>query len=891
MKKKWHAFAVKEALEELNSGEDGLSEKEASRRREKFGINKLPEKKRAGLFKIIFRQMKDPLVYILLIAGAVSLGIGNFNNALFIFAVLFFNTSIGTFQEYKAETSAKALQSVMKVRVDVVRSGKKRRMDSENLVPGDIVIVKSGSSVPADIRLLDSKDLRADESLLTGESVPVEKYADEILEEDTSLGDRSNIIHAGTSIMSGRGKGLVCRTGTETEVGRIAESLTEESQQPPLVVKLNKFTRQIGIIVLAAVSILGVVQFTRGVEITEIFFLGVALSVSAIPAGLPVAITVAMAIASNRMAKRNVIVRQLPAVEGLGSCTLIASDKTGTLTANKLTIKRLRGVNGSEFEVTGSGYDPDGRIIKDNGEIDDDTLIKWRRFAESGALSNEAEFEVKDGGEEHQGDTVDVAFLVLAEKMGVSRNSLLSRYPEISFIPFESERRYSASFNRHDDEVIAHVKGAAETLEKMCSDITEEDVELSEDELGGKGYRMLAVARGKVPDKKEYGEEDLKDLEFLGFAGLIDPIRDEVAEAVRRCRSAGVDVRMITGDHPATGMSIARKIKIAGKEDISLTGTELEKMEEDETKRERIKKAPVFARIEPTQKTDIVNNLQDQDHFVAVTGDGVNDAPALRSAHIGVSMGEGGTDVARGASDMILTDDNFASIVNGIEEGRIAYDNVRKVTWLLLSTGAAEVLLFFLSLFVGLPLPLTAIQLLWLNLVTNGIQDVALAFEKGEPDILKRKPRPPGQPIFDRQMIRQTMLSGFYIGIVAFITYYYLHQYTDLSDFQARNLLLLLMVLFENMHAFSCRSETRSIFRIPLRSNPLLIISVVAAQSVHIISMFIPGMNTVLETQPVSFSTWLLLLMVASSLLVFDEMAKFFHRRSSGKRKSRSAPK
>jgi P-type E1-E2 ATPase len=374
MKKKWHAVDGKETLRELESGEDGLSWDEASRRRDKYGKNRLPEKKRAGLFKIIFRQMKDPLVYILLIAGAVSLGIGNLNNAIFIFAVLFFNTSIGAFQEYKAETSAKALQSVMKVRVDVLRGGKKKDVDSEDLVPGDIVFVKSGASVPADIRLLDSRDLRADESLLTGESVPVDKKADEVLEKDTSLGDRSNMIHAGTSIMSGRGRGIVCRTGTETEVGRIAESLTEESQQPPLVVKLNKFTRQIGVIVLAAVTILGVVQFTRGVEITEIFFLGVALSVSAIPAGLPVAITVAMAIASNRMAKRNVIVRQLPAVEGLGSCTLIASDKTGTLTANKLTIKRLRAPDGNEFEVTGGGYDPEGKIVDDNG-IDDDTLI------------------------------------------------------------------------------------------------------------------------------------------------------------------------------------------------------------------------------------------------------------------------------------------------------------------------------------------------------------------------------------------------------------------------------------------------------------------------------------------------------------------------------------
>jgi len=880
--KPWYALPAEDILQILDSHEQGLSKQEVARRREQFGPNKLPEKKRASLFSVLLRQFKDPLIYILLIAGVVSLGIGNFNNAIFIFAVLVINAGIGAFQEWKAESSAKALQSVMKVQADVRRAGQRQRLDSAKLVPGDITFVKSGVSVPADIRLLHAQDLRADESLLTGESVPVDKKATVTLSEDAVLGDRTNIIHAGTTIMSGRGMGVVCRTGAYTEVGRIAESLSEEAAQaPPLVVKLKKFTQSIAIIVLVAIALLSVIQFARGTSLTEIFFLGVALAVSAIPAGLPVAITVAMAIASNRMAERNVIVRQLPAVEGLGSCTLIASDKTGTLTANKLTVKRLQTPDGTDFAVAGDGYDPSGDITYSNTDesVQGELLDNWRHFGISGALCNEAEFSVLDDEVQHQGDTVDVAFLVLAAKLGFEREELLRQYPQVEMIPFESARRFAASFNRHGDQIVAHVKGAAQTLETMCKNIDREGVRRSEAELAGKGYRMLAVASGVIEQREEYGPDALQDLEFLGFAGLIDPIREQVPDAVARCHSAGVDVRMITGDHPATGMAIARQIQIAGADATAITGQELTELEDAETRHRRIREAPVFARIEPTQKTDIVTELQEQGHFVAVTGDGVNDAPALRSAHIGVAMGEGGTDVARGAADMILTDDNFASIVNGIEEGRIAYDNVRKVTWLLLSTGTAEVLLFFLAILTGLPLPLNAIQLLWLNLVTNGIQDVALAFEKGEPDILKRKPRPPDQPMFDRQMIQQTLLSGGYIGLVAFGVYFYLLEVVGMGEFEARNLLLLLMVLFENMHAFSCRSETRSLFRVPLAANPLLILSVLAAQGVHIAAMFIPGLNSVLGVEPVALSSWLMLLGIAATLLIFDEIAKVFHRR------------
>ena len=880
----WHSLPADEALDRLESDRQGLGEDEVEKRLKEFGPNELPREGHAGLLLVVLRQFRDPLIYILLVAGSVSLAIGSVNNALFIFAVLALNAGIGAWQEYRAETSAAALREALAVRVRVRRAGREREVPSDELVPGDVVLLEAGDSVPADIRLLRGGNLHADESMLTGESLAVPKDADAKLDEDTPLGERETLVHAGSAIVDGKGEGVVCRIGAASEVGRIAESLSEEEQAPPLVLRLRRFTRRIAILVLAAVAILSVVQFWRGTELLQIFYLGVALAVSAIPAGLPVAITVALSIASSRMAKRHVIVRQLQAVEGLGACTLVASDKTGTLTANVLTAKRIVLPGDTELEVEGEGYRPQGAVTDaDGNEPDGDDRDALLRLATAGVLCNEGELragESADGKPEVTGDSVDIAFLVLGAKLDLEREELLEDRRQTGDIPFESSRRYAASFHAGGDGTRVYVKGAAEVISQMCSGIDTEDVAEREADLAERGFRVLAVAAGRT-GSDDPGEDDLTGLDFLGLVALIDPVRPEVPEAIERCHSAGVEVRMITGDHPRTGLAIARELGIAGEDDEAVTGRELKDLEADDPEEydRRIGRAKVFARVEPTQKTDIVARLQESGHFVAVTGDGVNDAPALKGAHIGVAMGKGGTDVARGAAALILTDDNFASIVHGIEEGRGAYDNVRKVTWLLLATGAGEVLLFFLAIFAGLPLPLNPIQLLWLNLVTNGIQDVALAFEKTEPGVLERKPRSPDQPIFDRLMIRHTLTSGLYIGGVAFAVYYYLIQ-AGYGEHEARNLLLLLMVLFENVHAFSCRSERRSAFRVPLTANLLLVAAVIAAHGVHIGAMFVPGLSDVLGIGPVSADVWLTLLPIAVSLLFVDELAKLIHRRA-----------
>ena len=858
----WHAQSAQETLAALAATETGLDSDEAARRQAVHGPNELPRKQRRGVVLVFVRQFGNPLIYILLAAGVVSAAIGNISDAGFIFGVLLFNATIGTVQEWRAESSAQALNSLVQVSATVSRDGDRRVIDARELVPGDVVYLESGRAVPADIRLLGAHGLRADESLLTGESVAVEKDAAAVLTAALPLGDRSTLLHAGTNVVSGRAAGVVCRTGNDTEVGRIAAELADHSAPPPLVLRLRRLTTQIAIAIMVGIVVLAAGQIARGDDPLQIFFVAVALAVAAIPEGLPVAITIALSIATRRMARRNVIVRSLPAVEGLGACTVIATDKTGTLTENRMEI--------AQVFLPGAGL-----VAPDDGGAG------LADFLMSGALANEGEYEMAPGRSVQIGDAVDLAFLALAGTHGQSRRQLVAEYPEVARVPFESEHRFVAAFHRHGDEVIGHVKGAAEAVLPMC-DADHEALTAEAARLAARGYRVLAVARGPVGgDGAQDGEPAaLAGLRFLGFACLADPVRAEVPAAVARCRDAGIDIRMVTGDHPETARAVAAELGLvtAGDGDGAVvTGAELQSAD-DGTRVQRISAAKVFARVEPIQKTGIVTALRDRGDFVAVTGDGVNDAPALRSANIGVAMGQAGTDVARQAADLILTDDNFASIVGGVEEGRVAFDNVRKVTLLLISTGVAEIILFVLALLFNMPLPLGAVQLLWLNLVTQGIQDVALAFERGEPGVLARPPRAPSDPIVDRPLIRQIVLGGLVMGCVAFAVFGVLLNGLGWSEFEARNGVLLLMVLFLNIHVFNCRSETRSAFRVPLAANPFLIVTVIAAQGVHLVAMLTPGLRDVLDVAPVTLATWGVLAACAVSVIVVMEIAKAVRR-------------
>ena len=871
----WQVPAT-EVLARLETSEGGLTSTEALARLEIYGRNRLPEKAPLTFGQIFVRQFASPLIYILGIAAVVAAAIGEFKDAGFIVAVLLINALIGSYQEAQAEKSTRALQRLMKIRASVLRDGEVRDLDAEELVPGDIVWLESGNRVPSDLRLLGAKGLEVDESLLTGESFAVIKDPAWQGTETTLLADRRNMVFGGSMVVRGRSRGVVVLTGAASAVGRLATDVFAADQgKPPLVERMEHFSRRIGVAVIVLAGVIAILGIAlQSYSLNEMLLVAIALAVSAIPEGLPIALTVALAVGSRRMAKRGVVIRRLAAVEGLGSCTLIASDKTGTLTCNELTVRKVRLAEGKEYEVTGQGFTPDGQILAAGQVIDPLEHPVLAELMRACVLCNEGDLHPHDDSWIWRGDPTDVALLSLAHKFGLKREIVLQAHPQINSIPFEPERQFAASYHDIDGEVRVVVKGAPERIAAMSADSVNRNSLLeTAQQMAAVGYRVLAFAEGAAPaDLDAFGvPPEPTGVRVLGLVGMIDPLRSGVRDAVRVASEAGVEAIMITGDHPVTALAIARDLGLADSaEEVAAGGDIAESNEDIATLLKHIK---VFARVSPRQKLDIVQAAREAGHFVAVTGDGVNDAPALRSASIGVAMGRGGTDIAREAADIVITDDHFATITFAIEEGRIAYDNVRKVIFLLISTGLAEVILVALAVAYGLPLPLLPAQLLWLNLVTNGIQDVALAFEPGEKGILGRKPRPTNESIFNRIMIERTILSAAVMGSVGFVVFQWLlsHGWTEYS---ARNALLLLMVLFENVHIFNCRSETQSAFAISPRKSPILMTGMVAAFLVHVMMLYLPWGQTLLNTEPVDGGIWVSLIGCALSVLVVMELHK-----------------
>lgn len=880
-----HTLSGDDIITVLQSSKHGLTHTEASARLQRHGRNTLPETKQPGIANVFLHQFASPLIYVLIVAALLSILIQEWSDAGFIGAVLIINGMIGTAQEYSAQRAATALQNLVTTHCRVMREGDSYEIDAQELVPGDIILLESGDKIPADIRLLASHDLEVDESLLTGESTAVLKTADLLLEADTVLGDRLNMLFAGSLVERGRGRGIIVNTALDTELGFIAsEVLNKPRTKAPLLIRMEKFTHRMAIIVVVAATIMSSIALARGMPLNEIFLLAVALAVSVIPEGLPVALTVALAIGMRKMARRNVIIRQLIAVESLGSCTFIATDKTGTLTVNQLTARSIAIPGSESWHVTGSGLKPEGKITTPQGDLSANEKEILEQLCQTAVLANDGILSHRNNDWTHHGDAVDIAMLVMAHKVGITQAETINNYPELSTIPFESERLFCASLNNVNGKHIAFVKGAIERLIPMCSemagiennkDLNSQLIEDQAHNMASRGNRVIALAMGEIELNKNevFSEEHLNNLTFLGLVGMIDPLRAEAKEAIATCQNAGIEVAMVTGDHPVTALAIARELHLAEHAEQIVTGPKLKLASDQNSLDLLVKNASVFARVEPQQKLSIIQSLQRNGHFVAVSGDGANDAPALRAAQAGVAMGLSGTDVARETADIIITDDNFSSIVAGIEEGRVAYSNVRKVIFLLISTGMAELVLFTLALLTGLPLPLFAVQLLWLNLVTNGIQDVALAFEPAEGDELQRPPRSPKDPIFNRLMIERVVISALIIGSVAFFLFQWMLSRGFNID-EARNGTLLLMVLFENIHVFNCRSETRSVFRHNPFTNPILLFGTAIAQLIHIGAMYTPWVSEVLHIQPVSLQHWLELLLLALTVLVVVELHK-----------------
>ncbi len=879
----WHAMGIGDIRSHLQTEQDGLSKAEVASRQEQYGKNTLPGKKATSTIRIILRQFASPLIYILVVAGIVKAVADDWTDAIFIFLVIGLNSVIGSIQEWKAERNAAALQEMLTIYARVKRQGYEEKIPAEDLVPGDVVYLEAGSRVPADVRIISSSSLAIDESLLTGESVATKKNT-HTLPEDTPVADRSNMGFAGTTVMSGRGLGIVTTTATRTEIGKIALSVTTtEVGKTPLLIRMEQFARNISIAVLFACIVLAAVIIYQGEPPTEVFFLAVALAVAAIPEGLPVALTVALAVATTRMAERHVIVRQLSAVESLGSCTVIASDKTGTLTVNQQTAKIIALPGGRECTVSGEGYSGEGEVLDDTGDPAGITGA-LSNLIKSGIICNEGDLKKRDEKWSSNGDAMDIALLALGYKAGFDPAAIRATHTVLAEIPFSSDNRFATVWYQEGEERYVAVKGALEVILPGCRTmltpegskaINTGSVEEQMKSLTSRGYRVLAVAGG-TSDPVEVKGGPPPELELYGLVGFIDPIRPEVYGAVMECYEAGVDVKMITGDHPQTALAIAQQLGIGEDEDDLITGRELAAAGSPGSPEfaALVDRKHVFARVSPEEKLQIVNALKAAGHFVAVTGDGVNDAPALRSANMGVAMGSG-TDVAKDTSAMIITDDSFSSIVAGIEEGRYAYDNVRKVIFLLVSTGWAEVFLFITAIFIiGLPIPLVAAQLLWLNVVTNGIKGVVLSFEPGELHTMKRPPRDPDEKMFDRVMVRQIAVAGTTMGTVAFLFWFWLLQ-AGYSTEEARNLLILLVVMLENFHTLNCRSEYKSFFSIPIFSNIYLILGIVAAQAIHIAAMYTPFFQEALGIAPVSLNAWIGVTLLSFSVLVVVELYKY----------------
>ncbi|PKL77408.1 MAG: ATPase [Candidatus Melainabacteria bacterium HGW-Melainabacteria-1] len=867
-----HTLPLESLYRELDSSAAGLAQAEAERRLTIQGPNILPRGSQVTLAQVILHQFTSPLIYILLLAAGLSLLSHEYTDAAFIGLVLGLNALIGSLQEWRAEKQAAALQQLIQVEVRARRDGKWHLLKAEDLVCGDVVLIEAGMKVPADIRLIRGSRLEAEEAMLTGESMPVNKQPGTLEEAALPLGDRSNLLYAGTTLLQGQGEGLVAATGAASEIGQIAQSVAGSSgSKTPLVERMERFARKITWLVLVAGVLVVAIGLLRGNDLMEMVLFAIAMAVSAIPEGLPVAMTIALAIGAARMARHQVIVRKLAAVEGLGSCTLIASDKTGTLTVDQQTVKQIWLADGTHLEVLGEGYNGEGAILGANqAPVEAEDLPPLQALLHTALLCNEGLLSQDEQGWHQHGDAVDVALLALGAKAGLDAGLLRDRYERVQEIPFMAEHKYAAVYSRSNSGLRLDVKGAPEALLAWLTPKQQLQVSEMTEALSAGGYRVIALANAHPA----HVSESLPPLNLLGLVGLIDPVKPDAAEAVAKCQAAGITVAMVTGDHPATALAIAQSLGIADSPEAVVTGQMLEHAGEPER---LIQTGRVFARVNPAQKLQIVEALQQTGHFVAVTGDGVNDAPALKQAHIGVAMGYG-TDVAKESASLIVTDNRLGSIAAAVEQGRQTYANIRKIIYLLISTGAAEVGLVILALASGLPLPFLPVQLLWLNLVTNGLQDVALAFERGEPDVMKRPPRDPQERVFDQQMMRQMLLSGGLISLVCFVVWSLLLG-SGVPEAEARSQLLLLMVCFQNFHALNCRSESRSAFALPFAHNPFLLSAILGAQSLHIAAMYLPIGQQVLGLTPPTLSQWLIYLALGSSILWLMEGDKWFRRR------------
>lgn len=881
----WHAIEPARIVDILQTNvQSGLASPDACQRLVANGPNELPEAQRKPIWKVFLAQFASPLIYILFVAAVISFAMGHANDALVILLVVMVNAVIGAVQEGRAELSMTALRRLSSLKVRVIRDGRENVIEARDLVPGDILLLAAGDAVGADARLLEAAALEATEAALTGESLPVLKHVG-CLPEDSPLAERKNMLHSGTHLTAGRGRAVVVATGLQTEVGKIAR-LTAEAEDPdtPLELRLRQFGQWL---VGASIVLFGLILafgLLRGIPFVQIFMVAISQMVSMVPEGLPVAMTIALAVGMQRMARRGAIVRRLAAVETLGSTSIICSDKTGTLTKNEMTVTTVILPDGRRINAAGAGYSPEGKLVLDGSDItaaDEDDL---RTLLEAVTLCNDAQLvppDAEDSRWRPLGDPTEAALLTLALKGCVEPETLKRAWPRRAEIPFDSAVKMMATQHGHGPTGWVIVKGAPEMLVDLCDPATlkVDDMKSAALELASQALRVLAVAglRDSVLDEQTGFEPLHGRPRFLGLLGQMDPPRDEVKAAVDECRAACIRPVMVTGDHKATGLAIAQSLGIAQPGDLAVDGAELEKMPEQDL-RTSLDRISVFARVHPAQKLRIVEAFQSRRQVVAMTGDGVNDAPALARADVGVAMGVTGTEVAKGAAKIVITDDNFATIVKAVEEGRLVYQNLKKVVLFLFATSLDEVIVLLLALLCGYPLPLAAVQILWINIVTEGTVTVNLIMEGLEGDEMRRRPVPLNEPLITRPMLNRLLLMVT-TSVAAIFGFFVWRQSTGVPFELVQTETFTLVAISQWFNVLNCRSALKSSLSLDVFRNVWLIGGLALGNLLHFMVIYTEPMNRIFHTVPIPFADFFLLGLVGSSVLWVEEVRKWFARR------------
>jgi Ca2+-transporting ATPase len=877
-----HSTTALQVLESLGSSEAGLTEEEAQHRLSTFGLNELRKERKITALEVFANQFKSFLVLILIAASAISFALGETTDAIIISSIIVLNAILGFAQEYRAEQAIEALKKLAAPKAKVMREGEEAIIQATQVVPGDIILFEAGDAIAADARLIQAMNLKIDESLLTGESVPSLKVV-EPLPKELPLADRENMAYSGTIATYGRGRGVVVATGMETEFGKIAEHIQAAKEEPtPLQLRLRSLGVMLGGLVILLSATLFALEILEGQAILESFLLAVALGVSAVPEGLPAVVTVALAVGVRKMSSRNAIVRRLASVETLGSTTVICSDKTGTLTKDEMTVQRAL-VNDRFFEITGTGYEPKGEFFEDGNLIDPEKQKGLSLLLKTGCLCNHASLAEK-GSWSVVGDPTEGALLTLAAKSGIWRDQLLKENPLVAEIPFDSVSKRMTTIHELDGKTTAYLKGAPEIVLELSSFVYKDGraIRLSKPkkeriltavkDMAADALRVLALAYREIPSGMKFSSEEIEtDMVLVGIVGMIDPPREEVKDAIAQARTAGIKVVMITGDHELTAQAIAQDIGLLEKDGRVITGVELDRMSPEELSREA-ESAAVYARTSPEHKVRILEALKKRGHIVAMTGDGVNDAPAVKGADIGIAMGIKGTDVTREASDMILADDNFATIVKAVEEGRGIYDNIRKFIRLLLSTNLDEILIVASTTLLRLPLPILPIQVLWINVVSDGLPALALSLDPYDKDIMERKPRKPKEGIF-HGMLLFVLVAAIVDFLVEMILLIYWRNTNFVSLRKLRTMIFTSTVLFELFFVFNCRSEKHSVFRSDILQNKALVLAVAVSFLLQLAVIYVPVLQPLFQTVPLDASDWLIILAMSSAgLLILPEV-------------------